>query len=126
MGAMGARGATGAMGARGALLGCLLMSMLGCAPKATPVASPAPAAPAPAAPSVAAASVELPEGPGRQILRTACVSCHSLTEVTKFRGYYTRPQWRDIVLTMVDYGAPVNEKEVEVLSTYLAESLGKK
>jgi hypothetical protein len=54
------------------------------------------------------------------------VSCHSLTEVTKFRGFYTRAQWRDIVLTMVDYGAPVNEKEVEVLSTYLAESLGKK
>ena len=123
---MGATGARGARGASGALLACLLISTLGCAPKATPVANPVPAAPAPTPPSVAAASVELPEGPGRQILRNACVSCHSLTEVTKFRGYYTRPQWRDIVLTMVDYGAPVNEKEVEVLSTYLAESLGKK
>ena len=98
-----------------------------CGPKTTPVvARPISPAPAPAAPSVTAASVELPEGPGRQILRNACVSCHSLTEVTKFRGFYTRPQWRDIVLTMVDYGAPVNDKDVEVLTTYLAESLGKK
>jgi len=119
-------GVMGAMGVRGALLGCLLISTLGCAPKATPVATPAAATPAPATPSVAAASVELPEGPGRQILMRACVSCHNLTEVTKFRGFYTRPQWRDIVLTMVDYGAPVNDKEVEVLTTYLAESLGKK
>jgi cytochrome c5 len=127
MGARGAMGARSAKGAKGALTACLLISMLGCAAKATPVASPAaPAAPSPAAPSVAAASVELPDGPGRQILRNACVSCHSLTEVTKFRGFYTRPQWRDIVLTMVDYGAPVNEKEVEILSTYLTESLGKK
>jgi len=70
--------------------------------------------------------VDLPEGPGKQILNRACVSCHALTEVTKFRGFYTHPQWRDIVQTMFDYGAPVNDKEVEVLTTYLTESLGKK
>jgi len=116
------------MSARGALLGSLLISALGCAPKTAPVASPASPAltPAPAATPVAAASVDLPEGPGRQILRTACVSCHSLTEVTKFRGFYTRPQWRDIVLTMVEYGAPVNDKDAEVLTNYLTENLGKK
>ena len=56
----------------------------------------------------------------------ACVSCHNLREVTKFKGFYMRPQWRDIVQTMVDYGAGVNEKEVEVLSDYLTEHLGKK
>jgi len=46
--------------------------------------------------------------------------------VTKFRGFYTRPQWRDIVLTMVDYGAGVGEKDVDVLTDYLTEQLGKK
>ncbi len=56
----------------------------------------------------------------------ACTACHGLREVTKFRGYYTRPQWRDIVLTMVDYGAPVNDKQVEVLTDYLTAELGKK
>ena len=122
----GARGARGAGGAKGAWLGCVLMAILSCAPKTAPaVVGPAAPAPAPSAP-VAAAAVELPDGPGRQILNRACVSCHNLTEVTKFRGFYSRPQWRDIVQTMVDYGAPVNEKEAEVLTTYLTETLGKK
>ncbi len=106
------------MGAKGALLGFLLFSIPGCASNVKPVATPAPA--------LAAASVELPEGPGRQILRAACVSCHSLTEVTKFRGFYNRQQWRDIVLTMMDYGAPVNDKDAEVLTSYLTEALGKR
>ena len=70
--------------------------------------------------------MELPDGAGKQILNRACVSCHNLTEVTKFRGFYTRPQWRDIVQTMVDYGAAVNDKDAEVLTTYLTETLGKK
>ncbi len=68
---------------------------------------------------MAAASAQLPDGAGRQILNRACVTCHALTEVTKFRGFYARAQWRDIVLTMVDYGAPVGEKDVEVLTDYL-------
>ncbi len=104
----------------------MLACTVSCAPKTarTPVAtSPAPAA-IPA--TMAAASDELPQGPGRQILTRACVSCHNLREVTKFKGFYTRPQWRDIVQTMVDYGAGVNEKDVEVLSDYLTEHLGKK
>ena len=57
---------------------------------------------------------------------SACVACHGLREVTKFRGFYTRPQWRDIVLTMVDYGAPVSQKDAEVLTDYLTANLGKK
>jgi hypothetical protein len=69
---------------------------------------------------------QLPQGAGRQILMSACTSCHDLREVTKFSGFYRREQWRDIVLTMMDYGAPVNEKEVEVLTAYLTEHLGQK
>jgi hypothetical protein len=69
---------------------------------------------------------ELPDGPGRQILTTACTQCHGLREVTKFRGFYARAQWRDIVLTMVDYGAAVDQKQVDVLTDYLTEQLGKK
>lgn len=76
--------------------------------------------------TAAAPSEQLPEGAGRQILMRACVTCHGLREVTKFRGFYTREQWRDIVLTMVDYGAPVNEKDAEVLTDYLTANLGKK
>jgi hypothetical protein len=86
-------------------------------------------APARMAPVVAADSpgvTALPDGPGRPILQASCTSCHNLREVTKFRGFYNRAQWHDIVITMVQYGADVDEKDVEVLTDYLAEHLGKK
>ena len=68
---------------------------------------------------------DLPEGEGKKILLSSCTSCHELTEVTKFRGYYNRAQWRDIVVTMKEYGAPVNEREVDVLTDYLVQHLGR-
>ncbi len=69
---------------------------------------------------------DLPEGPGKKVLLRSCATCHDLSEVVKFKGYYTRPQWRDIVVTMKEYGAVVDDAEVEVLSDYLAEVLGRK
>ena len=69
---------------------------------------------------------ELPDGEGKKILVSSCTACHDLTEVTKFRGYYDRKQWRDIVVTMMEYGAPVDEKQVDILADYLVEHLGKK
>jgi hypothetical protein len=68
---------------------------------------------------------ELPEGEGKKILQAQCTSCHELTEVTKFRGYYNRAQWRDIVVTMVEYGADLKKTEIETLADYLARHLGK-
>ena len=78
------------------------------------------------APRAAAPGDELPDGPGKTVLLRACTSCHDLDEVTKFKGYYTRAQWKDIVVTMREYGAPLADGEVDVLSDYLAEVLGKK
>jgi competence protein ComEA len=69
---------------------------------------------------------DLPDGEGKKILLASCTSCHELTEVTKFRGYYNRNQWRDIVVTMMEYGAPIDEKQVDVLADYLAAHLGKR
>jgi hypothetical protein len=119
-----------------------MATALGCAstPSPAPVAAPAPPAPiagpasaaapatsppAPASGSEANAEAELPEGRGKQILMASCTSCHDLREVTKFRGYYTRAQWRDIVLTMVDYGADVTKADIDVLADYLNEHLGR-
>ena len=68
---------------------------------------------------------DLPDGPGRKILLAACTTCHDLDEVTKFKGYYTRAQWKDIVVTMQEYGAAVTKDDVEVLADYLAANLGK-
>src|SRR5687768_281132 len=104
----------------------LLACAVACAPRKAPVAAaPTPAAPAPA-PAPAVAAEQLPQGAGRQILMSACTSCHNLREVTKFSGFYGREHWRDIVLTMMDYATPANAKGAEVLTDYLPAALGKK
>jgi mono/diheme cytochrome c family protein len=68
---------------------------------------------------------ELPEGEGKRILQASCTSCHELDEVTKFRGYYDRKAWADIVNTMVEYGAALEKGDDEVLVDYLTQHLGK-
>jgi cytochrome c5 len=69
---------------------------------------------------------DLPDGEGKTILLASCTSCHDLTEVTKFRGYYDKKQWRDIVVTMKEYGAPIETKQIDILADYLVQHLGKK
>jgi cytochrome c5 len=69
---------------------------------------------------------DLPDGDGKKILQASCTACHDLTEVTKFKGYYTRDEWRDVVKTMIEYGAAVKPDDVDVLVEYLAKNLGKK
>jgi cytochrome c5 len=69
---------------------------------------------------------ELPDGPAKKVLQRACTTCHDLEEVTKFKGYYTRAQWKDIVVTMREYGATLEDGEVEPLADYLFAALGKK
>jgi cytochrome c5 len=78
------------------------------------------------APRAAAPGDELPDGAGKKVLQRACTTCHDLDEVTKFKGYYTRAQWKDIVVTMREYGAALDEGEVEPLAEYLFGALGKK
>jgi hypothetical protein len=79
----------------------------------------------PAASQTSTPPDDLPDGEGKKILQAQCTSCHELTEVTKFRGYYNRAQWRDIVVTMVEYGADLKKPEIETLADYLAQHLGK-
>ena len=76
--------------------------------------------------AVMIAADDLPDGEGKKILEKSCTTCHDLTEVTKLRGFYSRAQWRDVVVTMKEYGAAIDDKQVEVLTDYLAAHLGKK
>jgi hypothetical protein len=69
---------------------------------------------------------DIPDGPGKAVLLSACTACHELKEITKFRGFYTKDEWRDIVVTMVKYGAVVKDDEVTVLVDYLFKNFGKK
>ena len=76
--------------------------------------------------TAAAPGDELPDGAGKKVLLRACTSCHDLDEVVKFKGYYTRAQWRDIVVTMKEYGAELSDGEVDALADYLASAIGKR
>jgi hypothetical protein len=42
------------------------------------------------------------------------------------RGKYGRDEWRIVVRTMIDYGAQVDARDVDVLVEYLAQHLGKR
>jgi len=59
-------------------------------------------------------------GEGRKILDTACTTCHTLEEVKKFRGFFKKEDWQDVVTTMVKYGAILKEAQVPVLVEYLS------
>jgi mono/diheme cytochrome c family protein len=80
----------------------------------------------PAATPPAGSPTELAPGRGRDILQVSCTACHDLREVTKLRGYYDRRQWRDTIVTMVEYGAELKPEEVDTLAEYLAVQLGRR
>jgi hypothetical protein len=68
---------------------------------------------------------KLPEGEGREILLASCSACHEVKEVTKFEGTYGRDEWRDLVKSMIVYGAQVTAEEEDILVDYLDTHFGK-
>lgn len=90
-----------------------------------------PAAPAPQSPETSTlpaqafeAGVELPPGPGRELLVTACLVCHELTAIELFKGFYTRDDWRSLIVTMRANGAEVDDADIDVLAGYLGVNFG--
>src|SRR5262249_18251288 len=75
--------------------------------------------------AMAQPQTQLPDGEGKKILESVCTVCHSLNEVTKFKGFYSRENWRDIIQTMVADGAPLKETDSPVLLDYLAKTFPK-
>ena len=63
-------------------------------------------------------------GQGRKILDTKCTTCHTLDEVKKFRGFFKKEDWQDVVTTMIKYGADLGETEPPVLVEYLTRVYG--
>jgi cytochrome c5 len=77
--------------------------------------------------AVATASMQTPAAPdpGQVILNRACTVCHTLGEITKFKGYYGRDQWADVVRTMRADGAQLQDSEVTPLVDYLFKTYGR-
>jgi cytochrome c5 len=72
--------------------------------------------------TVAAHAQGLPTGPGRELLTTACTTCHNLNTVVSYRA--GRPGWKEVVDNMVLQGAQVLPEESPTLIDYLATHLG--
>jgi cytochrome c5 len=79
----------------------------------------------PAALALASIQNSSPPEPGQAILNRACTVCHTLGEITKFKGYYGRDQWADVVRTMRADGAQVQDSEVPALVDYLFKTYGR-
>jgi hypothetical protein len=69
--------------------------------------------------------IELPAGPGGELLRTRCLGCHDLGGLELFKGFYSRDDWHRLIETMVAHGAAVDAVEVEIVADYLALNFGR-
>ena len=63
--------------------------------------------------------IELPAGPGRELLLSRCLGCHNLGGLELFDDFYTREDWQMLLETMVAHGAQMDAAELEVVADYL-------
>lgn len=61
---------------------------------------------------------------GPALLERACTTCHDLGGLEGYKGYWGEPQWRDMVATMRDHGAVLDDQEAEVLVAWLTTEYG--
>ena len=62
----------------------------------------------------------LPEGAGKQIMLEVCTMCHKLHTIRETGA--TRDEWEDILVHMLNEGAPLSDDEFPVLLNYLARN----
>ena len=65
------------------------------------------------------------ETAGRAILERACTGCHSLNGIEHY-SYNSEDPYRELVSTMVSYGATLSEAERATLIQYLFKTYGKR
>lgn len=80
-----------------------------------------------AAPALAQESqLRLREGPGRQLVESNCVMCHSLDYIPMNSPFLDRKGWEASVNKMIKVmGAPIAEADAQKIVDYLAGQYGK-
>jgi hypothetical protein len=66
------------------------------------------------------ASSDPPPGPGLDLIKGSCVSCHDIYMITSKRK--TPDEWAALVGLMADRGAEVTPEEMDVITEYLAQN----
>jgi len=64
----------------------------------------------------------LPDGEGRDLVRTACQDCHDLSPITN--ASFSRAEWDMVVKSMADMGANLKREDIPIIVNYLAASFG--
>ncbi len=72
--------------------------------------------------AIFAQALQLPEGEGKEKVRSTCALCHGLEIVTSQR--LSRNGWNDIVERMIKWGAPVQPEDKKVIINYLSVNFG--
>ena len=67
------------------------------------------------APALAQGQAPLPPGPGKEIVETVCVACHSLERVSN--AGYSLAGWRTDIARMVKVGARLEPDQVETAAS---------
>ena len=70
--------------------------------------------------ALCASAQSLPEGPGKNLVEVICSSCHSTERIEDKR--WTKPQWQDKVLEMLQEEPDVTQAEREQIVDYLSKS----
>ncbi len=65
----------------------------------------------------------LPEGKGKETVSSVCSQCHGLIYVTSSKK--TKENWQSCIESMVGFGAPLDEDEVDVVVQYLTANFGR-
>lgn len=70
--------------------------------------------------------IELAEGPGRVLVQSHCVACHSLDYIAMNSPFLDRKGWEASVAKMIRVmGAPVPEAEARQIVDYLSSHYGR-
>jgi cytochrome c5 len=62
----------------------------------------------------------LPDGPGKEALLNVCTQCHDLQRVRRER--LSAEGWSEILLAMLNEGAPLTDKDFATVLRYLAKN----
>jgi cytochrome c5 len=105
-----------------AVVGLLLVAVMGLAACGSPTAAPSPEPAATESPDAATPPEAPSSADGAALLQERCVTCHSLSQVESAQK--SRVEWEQTVARMVSKGARLSADEQTILIEYLAATYG--
>ena len=76
----------------------------------------------PTAAAAAPAKVNLPGGPGKELVEARCTACHDLERVAVIKRQ--KAEWPALVANMVGRGAVASPEEAQAITSYLTAHFG--